>query len=58
MSGCGYVCPVCEGKGYTDTGVPCDYCTPEKKPAISPTFAWFVTYKWVAPVIKACCVAV
>jgi hypothetical protein len=28
MSGCGYVCPQCEGKGFTDTGEPCTWCTP------------------------------
>lgn len=26
MAGCGYVCPVCEGRGYTDDGKPCTYC--------------------------------
>jgi hypothetical protein len=26
MSTCGYVCPVCEGKGYTDEGKKCNYC--------------------------------
>ena len=26
MSGCGYVCPKCEGKGFTDDGEECDWC--------------------------------
>lgn len=26
MAGCGYVCPQCEGKGFTDDGSPCDWC--------------------------------
>jgi len=26
MAGCGYVCPVCEGRGYTEDGKPCTYC--------------------------------
>jgi hypothetical protein len=31
MPGCGYVCPQCEGTGFTETGEPCDWCTPEVK---------------------------
>jgi hypothetical protein len=27
---CGYFCPVCEGKGFTDEGEVCDYCGPLK----------------------------
>jgi hypothetical protein len=26
MSGCGYVCPVCEGNQYLENGEICDYC--------------------------------
>lgn len=26
MAGCGYVCPLCEGQGFTDEGKECDYC--------------------------------
>ncbi len=33
MAGCGYVCPQCEGRGFTDDGEPCDWCTPAPKPA-------------------------
>jgi hypothetical protein len=29
MSGCGYVCPQCEGKGFTEDGEPCNWCEPE-----------------------------
>ncbi len=32
---CGYVCPVCEGKGFTEIGEVCDYCSPSK-PAQTP----------------------
>lgn len=27
MAGCGYVCPQCEGKGFTDDGELCDWCS-------------------------------
>jgi hypothetical protein len=27
MAGCGYVCPQCEGKGFTDDGEVCTWCT-------------------------------
>ena len=26
MSTCGYLCPKCEGKGFTDDGETCDWC--------------------------------
>jgi hypothetical protein len=26
MAGCGYVCPQCEGRGFTDDVNPCDWC--------------------------------
>lgn len=29
MPTCGYVCPQCEGRGFTDNGNNCDWCTPE-----------------------------
>lgn len=40
MAGCGYVCPVCEGRGFIDSGETCTFCTPEgsnqpKTPQIS-----------------------
>ncbi|MDB5272535.1 MAG: hypothetical protein JWO58_902 [Chitinophagaceae bacterium] len=40
MSICGYLCPKCEGKGFTDDGETCDWCvvetvTQKKKEAIS-----------------------
>jgi hypothetical protein len=28
MSTCGYICPQCEGAGFTDDGNACDWCTP------------------------------
>lgn len=31
MATCGYICPKCEGKGFTDDGATCDWCMPEKK---------------------------
>lgn len=27
MAGCGYVCPLCEGKGFLDSGEECEYCS-------------------------------
>ena len=30
MAGCGYICPLCEGKGMDETGKICSYCSPEK----------------------------
>ncbi len=36
MAGCGYVCPQCEGSGYTAEGEVCDWCAvpkPEPVPA-------------------------
>jgi len=32
MAGCGYVCPQCEGKGFTDVGEVCDWCSLPKEP--------------------------
>ena len=26
MAGCGYVCPVCEGRTYLDDGTDCKFC--------------------------------
>lgn len=35
MAICGYICPVCEGKGYTESGK-CVYCQREpEKPEMS-----------------------
>jgi hypothetical protein len=31
MAGCGYVCPQCEGTGFTENGEPCDWCVPVVK---------------------------
>ncbi|HTF81047.1 MAG TPA: hypothetical protein VL947_04965 [Cytophagales bacterium] len=28
MATCGYLCPACEGRGFTETGEPCDWCSP------------------------------
>jgi hypothetical protein len=30
VAGCGYVCPLCEGSGYTEEGKACSYCTSVK----------------------------
>lgn len=27
MAGCGYVCPQCEGTGFTNEGEVCDWCS-------------------------------
>ncbi len=27
MASCGYLCPVCEGKGFKEDGSDCDWCT-------------------------------
>lgn len=29
MPTCGYLCPKCEGKGFTDDGETCDWCSVE-----------------------------
>ena len=29
MPTCGYLCPRCEGKGFTDDGETCDWCSVE-----------------------------
>ena len=31
MATCGYICPLCEGKGFLDNLKPCDYCETDKK---------------------------
>jgi hypothetical protein len=32
MATCGYLCPKCEGRGFTDDGEICDWCeTPQTK---------------------------
>jgi hypothetical protein len=31
MAGCGYVCPQCEGKGFTEKGEYCDWCNMPKE---------------------------
>ena len=35
MSGCGYVCPICECKGYDEYGKSCEYCASETTSTIS-----------------------
>lgn len=36
MAGCGYVCPQCEGKEFTDDGKPCDWCLAPATPELEP----------------------
>lgn len=43
MAGCGYVCAQCEGRGFTENGADCDWCTPE--PAKEQPFRYFALYK-------------
>jgi hypothetical protein len=31
MATCGYLCPVCEGKGFKDDGSDCDWCQVQKQ---------------------------
>lgn len=50
MAGCGYVCPKCEGRGFTDDGADCDWCvrgqTEETKaPAVDERFLFFALHK-------------
>lgn len=33
MAGCGYVCPQCEGRGFTGTGENCDWCSKQAEMA-------------------------
>jgi len=36
MATCGYICPSCEGRGITDEGLNCEWCTvSEKQPTTS-----------------------
>ena len=30
MATCGYLCPVCEGRGFKEDGSDCDWCQPKK----------------------------
>lgn len=30
MAGCGYVCPLCEGKGVDESGKVCSWCSQDK----------------------------
>lgn len=30
MAGCGYVCPVCEGRTFLENGSPCHWCRPHE----------------------------
>ena len=43
MAGCGYVCPICEGKGYDESGKPCEYCASETTSTLS-------TEEWIKQV--------
>lgn len=31
MATCGYICPVCEGRGFDENLETCHFCTPEKQ---------------------------
>lgn len=35
MATCGYLCPKCEGRGFTDQGETCDWCLVITKPESS-----------------------
>ena len=35
MATCGYLCPKCEGRGFTDQGETCDWCVVAPKPETS-----------------------
>ena len=39
MATCGYICPICEGKGFLENLETCDYCSPKiVKPVIEIQF--------------------
>ena len=41
MSGCGYLCPLCEGKTVLEDGTTCDWCQEKKtKPTPEEQAAW------------------
>ncbi|MBO9699218.1 MAG: hypothetical protein J7604_03355 [Sporocytophaga sp.] len=35
MAGCGYVCPLCEGRGMDEHGNDCDHCTVPKNKSLT-----------------------
>jgi 23S rRNA pseudouridine2457 synthase len=47
MPTCGYICPQCEGRGFTDDGKDCDWCTPARAPVVEQvvTDRYFALYK-------------
>lgn len=51
MATCGYLCPKCEGRGFTDEGETCDWCIPTS-PANSSTIS---DEEWMEKVHKGPC---
>lgn len=56
MAGCGYICPVCEGRGRLDDGTDCGYCQGQAK-KIEPIVSELDRAQWVAQVHEGSCCA-
>jgi hypothetical protein len=48
MSTCGYICPQCEGKGYSEDGEICNWCQPDE------SVSGKTDEEWIAAVHEGC----
>jgi hypothetical protein len=51
---CGYLCPRCEGKGFTDEGEACDWCVLEQ-PLVKPQYSSISDEEWQRSVHEGNC---
>ncbi len=54
MATCGYLCPVCEGKGFEDDGTNCHWCSPVKTSDPSPSLSSDLE-EWIEKVHQGPC---
>lgn len=40
MAGCGYVCPLCEGKSFDEHGERCSWCNPDNVLNVTGNSVW------------------
>ena len=57
MAGCGYVCPLCEGRGFLENGAECDYCAPPKLPLTQLVLPDRERQDWISMVHEGSCCA-